>query len=458
MDAKFKCCKKDVTNIICISCFNFFHPSCLERKTKAIRIGGPRILCSEECQRKYNEDTKDDCIKKLEEELDELANELKQKDSYINKLKRRTQDFEDEVTEAEIMVTERMENQQREIMKLNKIIMEKEEDKQELVQILENQKHISSKFEDNIKHLEMLNNQLLTTIKVMEEENLVIKEEILHLKKELKGNVEKPRVVLTGNIRSNSGTLENTKNSGTSRKIPLQRKKRILIVCDETGRGVDRELRKHLGDFEILTISKPGADMNNLLVNIEQLIEDFTLDDHLIILGGSNGYYHGIKPSVQITVNKLKMCTNTNILIGEIPLPNIKGKDLKRCVNNFNFSLHHNLEKINYYSESKVNVININNNEGYPINKRNMGYKIINSILKEKNKKCPNIFVNLNSTSGSRSNADESSRSNENYNNNVSNKNNNHNKIVIVDDVEILSVSKELNFLELPRNIVVTTS
>lgn len=89
-------------------------------------------------------------------------------------------------------------------------------------------------------------------------------------------------------------------------------------------------------------------------MNVKNLTEDLTLEDYLIILGGLNGYYDRIKPSVQSVINKLKMCTNTNVLMGKIPLPNTTGKELKNSIDNFNCGMHCNLKKINYYCENKM--------------------------------------------------------------------------------------------------------
>lgn len=100
MNRNFKCCKnKDFSNFICVACNSVFHPSCMERMTDIVKVSGFRILCSESCQNIFNE--KDHMEDEKSEKIDALVKELKEKDTYIKRLKRNSQTFENDVTEAE---------------------------------------------------------------------------------------------------------------------------------------------------------------------------------------------------------------------------------------------------------------------------------------------------------------------------------------------------------------------
>lgn len=95
-------------------------------------------------------------------------------------------------------------------------------------------------------------------------------------------------------------------------------------------------------------------------------------------------------------------------------------------------------------------MVNVNNRNGFPISKQKIGYSLVNSILEDKNRDCSNIFVQLNNTTDFKSNTEEYSTSNVKYSNNT-----NNNKIKILDNVEIVSASKPVNFLESRRKITI---
>ncbi|KAG5892576.1 hypothetical protein JTB14_036785 [Gonioctena quinquepunctata] len=133
MERKFKCCKKDFGNLFCITCCDIFHPSCLDRKTKYKELGSFKIYCSQNCElkdaeRKQDADKlvndikklkndvsqRDETINKLEYEkdekitelmkrIDELEKDTKEREAAYIRARKKTQDFEDEVYETEIL-------------------------------------------------------------------------------------------------------------------------------------------------------------------------------------------------------------------------------------------------------------------------------------------------------------------------------------------------------------------
>lgn len=100
MEKGFKCCgSKEFRNYCCVTCTNIFHPSCLERYSGWLVVGGFKIFCSHDCQKKHLDNEEDRSKMKLE--LDRLTTEIAQRDMSITRLKRSTKDFEDELFQSE---------------------------------------------------------------------------------------------------------------------------------------------------------------------------------------------------------------------------------------------------------------------------------------------------------------------------------------------------------------------
>lgn len=132
MAAVFKCCKnKDCPYLCCVQCQNIFHLSCAQKKKSVVYLDTPRIICSKECQKNKNDEEKnsvemtqqldklshevvekkllivkmehdeEERVTALDNKIEELGKINREKDAYIQTLKRRTRDFEDEVFNAE---------------------------------------------------------------------------------------------------------------------------------------------------------------------------------------------------------------------------------------------------------------------------------------------------------------------------------------------------------------------
>lgn len=100
MDRKFKCCRsRDFTSYCCTVCLGVFHPRCLDKMESAKKLGGYRIYCTDECESRDAERKQRQA--KSDGEIDSLREECRQKDLFINRLKRQSHQFEQDVADAE---------------------------------------------------------------------------------------------------------------------------------------------------------------------------------------------------------------------------------------------------------------------------------------------------------------------------------------------------------------------
>ncbi|KAK9702686.1 hypothetical protein QE152_g29795 [Popillia japonica] len=89
--------------------------------------------------------------------------------------------------------------------------------------------------------------------------------------------------------------VNKTKTSLVEQASPPGIKRRILIVADSHGRGFTEELREmdSIRNYNVLTIFKPNACIENVVENLVPLTEGFNNDDCVIILGGTNNALRG---------------------------------------------------------------------------------------------------------------------------------------------------------------------
>lgn len=79
---------------------------------------------------------------------------------------------------------------------------------------------------------------------------------------------------------------------GPSIGTKIKNRRRILILCDEYGRYVNRSLINLLkcDDYEIQVFMKPRACFRSILEGMEDLLRDFTSDDYVVVIGGANDF------------------------------------------------------------------------------------------------------------------------------------------------------------------------
>lgn len=316
MDRSLKCCKnKEFSNFCCISCMGIFHPSCMERNKDVLRLGGYRIYCSAQCQLKAEADEQCD-TKRLEEiddlkkELNVLRKELSEKDIFIKRLKRRSQVFADEVSEAEDKLNAQLTEQSNRIAELTTEITRLNRIKSELITKIESDESVTQ-LNNNIRDLTDTNRQMITSISVLEEENAAYFAEIKQLKQQL-DTIER-----NSKAAKNPPVFENLINISTQKICKPQ----ILLVGDKNVRGL-------LSIFKRLTEKKYDINCqmyDNVLFEDRikacgELIKNFTKNDFVVLFTGVLDAVKGKSIKSASLLRLLEVSCGTNLFVCGPPL------------------------------------------------------------------------------------------------------------------------------------------
>lgn len=335
MEKLYKCCKnKELKIYCCKACLGIFHDSCVARRKGATILEGHIIYCSKECQSEENSDKdgkpKMDCkeeekLKKLKELYDEkikiLRKENAENDAYIKELKEKISEF------------------------------------------------------NNIK------NNMLESIKILTLDNEVYTQEISKLKSELTNYYNKLNETKQNTDSNNSSSSNNDLGVKTKKKAKEEAKKqrKILILCDETGRGIGAKIKECL-KCQVETIIKPGALFENVIEGIKKLTEGYTVNDYVLIICGSNNFKNKMYPRISEIHKKIKFCTHTNILLSTIPQFSFHTK-INNFVKKFNSRFLEYVIKLDRYAEGNIRLIDILDSKGNLVNREKICEKIINEIM-----------------------------------------------------------------------------
>jgi predicted nucleic acid-binding Zn-ribbon protein len=100
-------------------------------------------------------------------------------------------------------------------------------------------------------------------------------------------------------------------------------RKRVLILADSHGRHLIGKFKSLLDrpGIEITAVVKPGAKLEDVLNSAEYMTADFSLNDTVIVLGGTNdiGKYDPFQLTLLRAMDKVKLISSyTNVIISEI--------------------------------------------------------------------------------------------------------------------------------------------
>lgn len=457
MEAKFKCCRKDFTNYICIVCLSPFHPSCLERKSSVIKLGRYRVYCSEHCQ--GEDQAREEREGKLIEELKRAETGSREKDAFIERLKKNSRDFEDDVVAVEGKYAEelmrhknmavnlkreldglRLENDrwQREFGEKEQLVERLERDISELTVLNRDMiSTIRTLEEVNEMHLSECNRlrvSMLTSTETLTEENRACTDELRQIKcdsfssknsnktyKKLSlmpvvtwesGGLNKSKVgqshsveaVLDAGVDLEKGgcigdAAEDASRVGmgadvvTLRQGTLDRKCRVLILCDESGRYICNQLRQTLnsGQFSVESIIKPNARLEDVVENMDKLAKDFSTRDYVIVMAGKNNFSEKKYPKFRFISDRLRSCS-TNVIFVSTPVY-IHNRDLCKNILKFNNRLNGFLQKINNLVPCNLAYIEANGLDGLKLERRKVLDKIQKEITVQKRASKNLIFI-----------------------------------------------------------------
>lgn len=112
-------------------------------------------------------------------------------------------------------------------------------------------------------------------------------------------------------------SYDNNKQESKSNDRP--NKTKILILADQNGKGMNKILKKLLGDkFYVESVIMPYATMDQVLKSCRVLCKDYSKKDFVIIVAGSNDS-DPIKLQSMLYCNMCKM-ENTNVLLCNLGL------------------------------------------------------------------------------------------------------------------------------------------
>lgn len=96
-------------------------------------------------------------------------------------------------------------------------------------------------------------------------------------------------------------------------------KKKLLILSDSHGRNFQSFLQDKLPAFNVFTFFKPGAQLSDVIKDLGPLTANFTKQDFVFILGGTNNFPNN-NLNIPNTLKKIvKSINHTNLIFSTIP-------------------------------------------------------------------------------------------------------------------------------------------
>lgn len=305
-----------------------------------------------------------DITLELQAELTKLTVDNKAKEDHIKRLKRGTQDFEDTVFMAERDFEKKIDNQREEIANLNRKIIQLIDINESLTSEIAVIQSENRKLEQNFKELEVIKNNMLSSIEVLtgERDSYIasLKETKLELF-DLKQTTSSVRC--DDEDHSNTSVCANDSvKSGDN--VELQtcrnlRRNRLLLLGDQLCYHVAATMRRKLEQFNIEIIIKPGALYRDVIRDIANLAKDYTSDDFIIIIAGINNVRNKKTISISDIHEKMNMCSHTNILFASLPYHG-KNHALDKFAYDLNVKLCNYLYKMNGYCANKFSFVDCN--------------------------------------------------------------------------------------------------
>lgn len=326
MTRSFKCCKnKDFLNYCCVECLNIFHPSCLERCSQVVKLGGYKIFCSEECQ--TNSVERENQCSLFKKEIESLEKELNQKDRYIERLRRSSQVFEDVVSEAEKSLTSKLDNLNQRNSCLETEMQKLKDNEQEALSQLESFNTVKQNLEREINELSNLNRNLIVTIETLEKDNMVLAKEIKMLQRRLETLTDGGSVVTCQHTPSEDPLSERHRHQGPinatestacdkSNSKPVEPRRQLLIVGGQNARGCALLFKRYTGRmFDVNCQVLPRTFFSRFVTVCGQLCANFSKNDHVVIFTSDFNVIRG-KPIEESELEELlKLTSLTNISI-----------------------------------------------------------------------------------------------------------------------------------------------
>lgn len=178
--------------------------------------------------------------------------------------------------------------------------------------------------ENDLQELQLLREEMMTSIKVLTADNEVYVQELKSTKHELFILNEKadfyPTDINTSSIPNDKNKPNPVKVTTSVNKININEDCRnILILSDQFGFNLGSHIKNNLKNINVQTFVKPNARLANVIVDVGPLTKDFTLDDFVIIVAGFNDFRYRKYPSFKEINDKIKFLGHTNVILVSVP-------------------------------------------------------------------------------------------------------------------------------------------
>lgn len=366
MNKRFKCCKnKDFSNYCCIVCLSMFHPSCIERNEKhkaIVKIGGYKVYCSTDCQLK--DEVEKDKLTNYNTEIKQLRKDCLDKDILITRLRRQSHQFEQDVVDVEKNYSDDLTQKTEAISALRKQLDQFEHENSKLLLEIEGCRGVERQIRHELDEMTRINRSMISSIRVLEQEGEVCREELVKVRKELAEILEGSSAVTdNGNrkIENLSGKfLEDwrTPRGAVDEKVKqCDVKKKLLLLCDQTGSKVSSKLRKYLPGYNMQSIIKPHALYEHVIEDVVSLTRQFGKDDCVVVMAGVNNFLGRKYPSFREINSKLKYITHTNVVLTSVSCdPSMKYRGF---VCKYNETLKSYAAKLDRYACAKISFLDL---------------------------------------------------------------------------------------------------
>lgn len=371
------------------------------------RLAKCKIYCSEHCQ---NEDLKkEEREKVLLERLNKVQEDCLEKDAFVERLRKHSQDFQDEAMSVEERYVGEIACHKRRTASLNKEMEELKVRNDEWQIKFGEGEQLILRLERDVAELNAVNGCMIGAIRTLEEENKMYAREL----EMVKGKAAEMESGLAGRCKADEGedaecvdVVSGPKVVAVEASVVLEAedgcvpsktvRNRVLILCDESGRRLNEVLNKCLKDrnVKVELFRKPGAWFSGVVEDIQALTKDYTLDDHVLIMAGVNDFRNGRYPLFKTINDKIvRSCSNTNVLLASVP--NVTSVRLNRRICRFNTKLREYSSRINAYTQGKFEFLDVTSSGGAKLSKRVVAGRAADIVCKKVHSGNL-IFININ--------------------------------------------------------------
>lgn len=377
----FKCCKtKPFIHYVCIKCSSVFHKSCLHRFRSTISsVNDNKIICCKDSDESLFSDYNDE-KSILEKTINELTYDAEIKSTYINKLK----------AEKNLFIQEAIKNEEETnllIKKQETMIRELEEHIKELKRNIDFAKKSSKSVGTQTNMTQKTKNLSTSTHSISQLTSAVEKAQCSKASQYIDNrkmiDLQVKPDVFNDNISdfNNSTDLVNKQetSAGFTTDGLIKPKNQILVLADENGKGLSQIMTRkpEFESYSIVTICKPAAPLNIIIENIDNLTKNFTENDFVIIIGGTNDIKYKTYPSFRNICDKLKLCRHTNVILASIPYGHNKTRN--KNISKLNIKLREFLIRLNNCSQNIVSFLETHHVKSLS-DKNDVANKIIKKI------------------------------------------------------------------------------